>query len=407
MRTVGPLLALVAMRRPLAAALLTVGSALLALVSCSSRSGHPAPGGSLSAAATSVATTSSARPRAKPTPAELAKRHAPIYRFNAWRPSGSSVQNRSEDFFPQSVVHFFDELAAKRARLSTRLGDSGAPGVNEETTLGSSPTIDAKALRGTPRRMAGDEPGTAPVYFHAFEDTRQRVRRADGSGEDLWFVEYWVFYPHDLALVKLAALPFALPIGGHRGDWESTSFAVALVLGPAGAFQRSEVRRGYFNGHGDKLRVERAGIELAREHPAVYVSIGKHASFPEPGEWLDRFGLAPAIEFDELFLGNGLEWPSEGGPLVDLDGPPSNEFSPPSFIAIPSRYADWRDLPGGWGPDPDLGPLSGSPVGPRFARVFGEGDAGALDWSSVKAGARGLTLGAVPRVTPAPVPIRR
>ncbi|MEZ0229141.1 MAG: Vps62-related protein [Planctomycetota bacterium] len=389
------------MKRLVLAALL-----LLTVFACSDRSGGSrgvVPGLSLAVAA---ATTSGSTTR--PTLHDLAKRHAPIYRFNAWQPNDTSAQNRSEDFFPQSVVRYFDELATKKARVATRLASGATPGENAVLPFTGTVKLDRSVIHGVPKRMSGDEPGAAPIYVHAFEDTSRRVRKADGSGEDLLHVEYWLFYPNDLALVSVRGLSGALAFGGHRGDWESTSFAIAALYGPGGAFKGSEVRKGYYNGHGDKHRVARAELELDDEHPAVYVSIGKHASFPEPGKWLDRFGLAPVIGFDEFFLGNGFEWRAEIAPLVNLDGPSSNEFAPPSFIAIPSPFGDWRDFPGGWGSDKSLGPLAGSPVSPRFARVYGLGDAGVKDdWATVRRSSSKLVLGSSPRVVPAPVPIRK
>ncbi len=388
------------MKRLVLAALLVV--TVIACSDRSGRSGSVVPGVSLAVAAPPSSATS---PR--PSFMTLAKWHAPIYRFNAWQPNDSSAQNRNEEFFPQSVVRYFDELAARKARLSTKLASGSRPGENAVVSFSGTVKLDSKWIHGVPQRMSGDEPGKAPVYVHAFEDTSKRVRRPDGSGEDLVYIEFWLFYPKDIALVTIR--PFANPfaMGGHRGDWESTSFAIACVYGTGGAFTRSELRKGYYNGHGDKLRVELADMELHQAHPVVNISAGKHASLPEPGKWLDRFGLAPAIAFDEFFLGNGFEWRAENAPLIDLDGPLSNEFAPPSFIAIPSSFADWRRFPGGWGSDKPLGPLAGSPVSPRFARVFGLGDGGAEDWKDVKRNARKLYLGAVPKVTPTPVPIRR
>src|SRR4051812_33176440 len=65
----------------------------------------PAPVGSAAVGsvvtAATVAQTVSA---AYPTFLELARRHAPLYRFNAYVPgTDDSPQNRSEDFFPMSV----------------------------------------------------------------------------------------------------------------------------------------------------------------------------------------------------------------------------------------------------------------------------------------------------------------
>src|SRR5262249_44507086 len=54
---------------------------------------------------------------------------------------------------------------------------------------------------------------------------------------------------------------------------------------------------------------------LGGTHPAVYVSQGKHASYPEPGEWRDYQRLAPLVEYDDVFHGNGVRvetWKGRG-----------------------------------------------------------------------------------------------
>lgn len=311
------------------------------------------------------------------TTVELARRHAPLWRFNAWIPGDSSPMNKSEDHFPQSVARYFEELASGKARVVTREGRGGPrPGENALRALEGPVSMTADAILGVPRNMAGDAPSEAPLYFHA---TRK--------GE-LTYIEYWVFYPMDRCRVKV--LGITLPLGGHRGDWEGISLALDA---------RGKVVRGYFERHGEKDVCTPDEMRFEGEHPVVYVSQGKHAAYPEPGRWHDVYGFAPLMQFDEFFFGNGCAWRSWETPLVDLDGP-RREFE--------SRFtSDWRDFKGGWGPDKGfLKVLAASPEGPRQHGIYGSLDAGAKKWSEVRK-KRGLDIHAVAPVLPPPVPIRR
>lgn len=266
--------------------------------------------------------------------ATLAERHAPLYRFSAHDPAGPrSDQNRDEEFFPDSVAGF---LAQLEQGLWQRDGQTlqGPPGA----LIHSQPR-----LLGYPSRLAGQPPGSAPVYTHVYP-------LADGRA----VCEYWLFYPYDRADARV--LGVAVPWGDHRGDWEHTAFEVQL--------DPPRLERGYYYGHARCLQVPRADIErVDGEHPVVYVSQGKHASYPRACQLattgMPRFLLA----HDDVANGLGPAWQAWLGPLIDL-----------GERDAPRAGAEWLSYPGRWGPDGfQLGglPIGLSPTGPAVKASWG------------------------------------
>jgi hypothetical protein len=379
----------------------------------------------------SVSAAVSASFVAPPTPDELASRHAPLYRFNAWVAGINSIANRNEDYFPMSVTSYLDQLAAGSVRVVTHEASGATVTVSEMRPLSTKPVIAADKIEGAPWGPVGDVPGTAPVYFHAYEDTKARVRHPDGSGSATWFIEYWLFYGQDVSREKLPFGP-VLDISGHKGDLEHTRFAIQVDLGPGGSFLCSKIVRGYFAAHSWVYLVEPADMELVDDqgqpdprggHPVSYVSVGKHAEYPQAGYWIDNLGLLPFVTHDEIFLGNGVEWTSWRSPLVDLDANNgSPEFAPASFALLldPSLkgMTDWRDYKGTWGDTrpPSLGflnplvalaPFGDSPKGPTHQSDYGKGPRYTKKWADVKRTATRLTLTSYAPVVPAPLPVRK
>ncbi len=413
------------MQRSAAIALVVIAAA------CAPKSSS-GPTGTLSApavvASTLVAASVASTTPAFPKPLEIARRHAPLYRFNAWVHGSTLLANVSEDYFPMSVKEYFDELAAGRVRVAIAEANGPVPGANEVRTF-APPTIEPTRIVGVPENISGDAPGSAPVYCHVYEDKTSRVRNADGSGTDLYYVEFWIFYGRDRSREKLFSRGPVLDLGGHRADWEMIEVAVELDLGPGGAYRTTRVARAFYTGHNDKRSVELQDLELvddsgkrdpAGTHPVVYVSAGKHASFPHAGHWKDIFGLLPEVEHDEVFLGNGARWSSWNGTLHDFWDKNDPEFTPPSFAKLldptlqAQKLTDWRNYDGRFGDDlppviPFLNvklPFADSPRAPTHQTFFGTGAAKAQPWRSV-VGSHGLVLGPVADVVPAPVPVRR
>jgi hypothetical protein len=397
------------------------GAAASVAVSGVTSGSAPTPTGAISSGTTATTTS---RATAPATPADLARLHAPAFRFNAWVPNDSSPHNKSEDYFPMSVARFLDEIASGSARVATKEAEGATPGINEVQSFSSKVVVDEDKIDGYPKLMAGDEPGTSPIYAHVYEDTSRKVKNPDGSGEDYFFIEYWVFYPQDVAKIRVTAL--TLRFGGHRSDWEHLTVGAALVYGPGGAFLRSEVRQGLYYGHNDKFAVEKSELELVDDqgrtdpqgtHVVVYIALGKHAAYPEPGVWRNRFGAPPLVGEDDVFRGNGVEWRAWTTPVHDLEGPPTPEFTPPVFALLLSTklattgLVDWREYKGHWGPDKavPLIPITASPKGPRAKpSEYGSGDKSSDRWSDVKRShASELTLARSPAIVPPPVPRRR
>jgi hypothetical protein len=318
---------------------------------------------------------------------EIARRHAPELRFNAWFPTDDpSPANRTEDFYPASVERF---LKATDALVVVRRSDGPRPALVQRVALAAPPAYRQGTLEGYPPRMLGDPPGEAPIYADVYADP-------DDAGRV--YAEFWSFYAMDQGDARA---PLGIEEeGGHRSDWEH----VALRLRrPRGGGTETSIESAVYYGHEHALFVSREALEVVEgTHPVVYVSQGKHASYPEPGEWRDYLGLAPAVRFDDVFHGNGVRIATWRGEVVDIS----------RARAVRPRWLDWA---GRWGPDDDRflgisyarsspGPWFHRESNDRFARLTGA-------WSAAKALAAGrlrcdrdLKLEA-PRVEP-PAPVR-
>jgi len=292
--------------------------------------------------------------------------------------------NKAEDLFPMSVARYFDDLARGWTRIVTRRSQGTKVGWNEEQKVQRAVSIEKDRIKGVPLDMAGDAPGEAPLYWHAF------------AQDGLLYVEYWVFYPMDRARVKV--LGMKITAGGHRGDWEG----MQVALDAKGA-----VVKAFFDAHGEKRECSPAEMRWEGEHPVVFVSQGKHAAYPEPGLWKDVHRKAPLEQFDEFFLGQGYAWRSWEGQLVDLEGDDAKELAPESMKKLDrTGLKTWVDFAGGWGPDASLLGIGGSPVGPKQHSFWGKGGFRAVKWSDVRK-SPGLEIKDTAALDPPPLPARR
>lgn len=420
----------------------TIPLLLLLLAGCGGGSGDPS-NRSLAAGSTAATTTAGAPGALNPAfGALVARTFAPQLRYNAFHADGNpSRQNRNEDFFPMGVASFLSELQSGSARVLVQSSTGPNPGVSQARAFATRPTLKAKHLEGYPRFMVGDEPGTAPTYVHAYEDVRGRVTNPDGSGALVLHVEYWFFYAYDRAeSVLLQVITTSRDdITGHRADWEHVSFRIEVQLGPGGTFAGGDIEHGTFYGHfggslvsGSELeRVDDAGDDdPTGRHPVVYVAQGKHAAYPEAGEWTGHTVPSWVAIHTDFFRGNGVRLDTWTTPLLDLEDPASapQEFSPPAFTTLVagspgtvSGHTDWTTYAGRWGPDLSLLNVGGvhlgiglSPDGPKVKANYG--DFGGLSklprWRALKASEKELKvykdLGVtIPRVLPAPAPIRQ
>jgi len=374
---------------------------------------------------------------------EVARAFAPQLRFNAYHNDGNgSPQNRHEDYFPMAVSSFLTELASGQARVVVAGSTPTSPGVSEVRSFAQTPVFDAAYLGPYPRRMVGDPPGTAPLYVHLYEDPAGRSLAPDGSGELVVHAEYYVFYGHDRSEARIFGfVPTTgnADVTGHRADWERTAYRLRVRLGPAGAFVGGDIEEGYFYGHQNVFLVPGADLERLDDagqpdpqglHPVVYVAQGKHASYPQAGEWKDGTFPSWLADYTDFFRGNGVWVDGWSVPLVDLEHPAgwARELDPPALQTLlqtspgASSLPDWTFYAGRWGPDltvinhPAVTIRVGlSPSGPKQKSSYGADvrERGTYPrWSDVKAATPRLRvyddLGiTIPRASPVPVPIRR
>ncbi|RME72231.1 MAG: hypothetical protein D6776_09130 [Planctomycetota bacterium] len=316
----------------------------------------------------------------------LAHRFAPQLRYNAYSPQVDAPNNnRNEDFFPGSVDAFLRALVTGRYRVVQRMSVGPEPALVGVLEAGSG-RLERTHLAGYPERMAGAPPGRAPSYVHVY--------RAGQTGDDTrWWCEYWQWYPYDHACARVLGRGGC--VGGHRGDWEHQSFELRVPRG--GGPEAARLVRGVFYGHGWAISLEAARLERVDDegrgtptgtHPVVYVSVGKHASYPYAGELRAYVASRWLVDHDDVFHGNGVWIDTWRAPLVDI--------APPARRAHPERFASeaWRTLVGGrddlppdwlsfrgrWGPDGvagfGLNPVR-SPTGPYAKRCFGDAGASA------------------------------
>lgn len=374
--------------------------------------------------------------------AQLAQSFAPQLRFNAYHDDGNrSAQNRSEDHFPQGVASFFRELESGQVRILLLGSIRNNPALTIQIPYNQSPKFENGRFGDFPKRMVGDVPGQATVYTHLYLDPNSPALNSDGSGDMIVWAEYWLFYPQDRSEAELlTVLPtYAyLDLSGHRGDWEHTTYKLNVRLDQGLTFQDGIIEEAYYSGHGDSFRVLPSELELVDDngqssasarHPVVYVSQGKHASYPQAGEWADHADLPSWLASHvDFFRGNGAIVNTWNSPLADIGDPSSNptEFASPEFLVMTARSPGanaqmqyWTDFRGDWGFDDvritafglNIG-IAGSPSAPNLAGAgFRGAPKDAVSWRDTKAQTPKLKiykdLGiTIPPVIPAPVPVR-
>jgi hypothetical protein len=262
----------------------------------------------------------------------LASRYAPRFRFNAYDPAhpGRS-QNLDERYFPMSVARFLTGLDRGVFMVE------GSAGKGETVQTAKPGRFEHDRVVGFPSRMVGDPLGTAPVYTHVYPL---------GNGDAV--IEYWLFYAYDRA--DASFLGIDVPHGDHRCDWEHTAYRVKL--------DPPRLLEGYYYGHGTCLLVPGEDLELAEAtHPLVYVSQGKHASYPTACRLESTPFPRWFVQHDDQANGRGLSWDSWGSPLIDL-----GERGKPRVVVV-----RWQGFLGRWGEDGVyLGPVGvdSSPTGP-------------------------------------------
>ncbi|HSE80603.1 MAG TPA: hypothetical protein VLA87_02780 [Gaiellaceae bacterium] len=202
---------------------------------------------------------------------------------------------------------------------------------------------------------AADEPGVT-VYGRVTRDDKRIV------------LQYWLFYYDNL--YRYPFLPPGAIWQSHEGDWE----VVTVVL--------SKTRRPLSVGlsaHCSGETLPWSETELRKGHPTVYVALGSHANYFEPGQHPFDPACLPA-QVIAFFEQAGLPLPAD----VAADGPAAGPARPGVEPADIERVSDdspsWIAFPGFWGelqyfnaPPPVGTQVFGtSPVGPAFHAVWQE-----------------------------------
>lgn len=360
----------------------------------------------------------------------LARALAPQYRYNAYVAGSSSVQNKNEDFFPIGVATFLADLAAGRPRVVVQRSRQGVACVSEVRSFTGTMVFGQSNLSTFPADMAGDAPGDAPSYIHVYDDPARRTLYTDGSVERVVALEYWYFYAQDRAeAVIFGRIPTSgsTDFAGHRGDWEHSAYVADVRMDANGAILSARITEGAFYGHGRPFTATRSEMVFVDEHPVIFVSQGKHAGYPQAGEWHDAHFDPALADFTDFFRGNGVWVDAWRAPLLDLAAPAlaPGEFMSREFLDAAARgpltLPDWTAYRGRWGPDrnqlPTLGgliTLGASPTGPKAKRAYGDfaGRGTFTRWSDLKAQNGRLRVYAdtgvtIPRANPVPLPVRR
>jgi hypothetical protein len=274
------------------------------------------------------------------------------------------VFHAGEEFRPTMVESFVRDSNLEAATSETTWAI-----VDPSPTVGGLPTASPPVWRLNQRTCfpvaqplgdlacyvanAADEPGVT-VYGRVARDGKNVV------------LQYWLFY-YD----NLYRYPF-LPVGAvwqsHEGDWE----VVNVVL--------SNAKRPLSVGLSQHCNGETrpwADAALLDGHPTVYVALGSHANYFEPG--LHEFDPAclPA-EVIAFFQQAGLPLPADvaaSGPAI---GPKRLGLTPPTLEQVDDGSPSWIAFPGFWGElqyfnaPPPIGTVvfGTSPVGPAFHAVW-------------------------------------
>ena len=289
-------------------------------------------------------------PAAGSTP-KLLKKFQPVLVFHP-----------GEEFRPTTVESFIrdsDLEAATSPTTWTVVNPSPTPDDLPTSSppvwrLNQQPCFAGAPLGDLPCYVVGasDEPGVT-VYGRVVKDGKSIV------------LQYWLFY-YD----NLYRYPF-LPVGAiwqsHEGDWE----VVNVVL----TNQKRPVAVGLSEHCSGETRAW-AETERRDGHPTVYIALGSHANYFEPGlhEFEQECLPAQVIAF---FQQAGLPLPADVAASGPVAGPKRLGIQPAGIATIAEGSPRWVAFPGFWGeleyfsaPAP-IGtvPFGTSPVGPAFHEV--------------------------------------
>jgi hypothetical protein len=275
----------------------------------------------------------------------LLARHVPIL-----------VLHPAEQFRPVSVAGF---LADSDLLRSTGAGWEKVPGP---------PPAGGAGLRLDQRScLARDGAAATPCYVsaqaaHAGGPVVYGAAFRAASRIDL---QYWIWYPYN---VYSPTVPPGDLWQVHEGDWEAVSVILDLRGVPlvVGLSQHSEGARRAWS------KVKRRGLR-----PIVYVGLGSHANFFEPGAHpLDPRLVDPAlISVIDAY----------GARPVDHAG--NGRVVRPRLVRVTATKPSWMAFAGNWGEDgyvhfPGNEPIlvGAGPLGPAFHEQWRRPVTEVLSW---------------------------
>jgi hypothetical protein len=195
--------------------------------------------------------------------------------------------------------------------------------------------------------------GAPVVYGAAFV----RNRRID--------LQYWIWYPYN---VYSPTVPPGDLWQVHEGDWEAVSVILDLKGNPlvVGVSRHSRGARRAWS------KVRRRGLR-----PLVYVGLGSHANFFEPG----------AHRLDPRFVDPALISVIEAYGARPVDHAGNGRVVRPTLVRVSSTTPSWMAFAGTWGEDgwvhfPGNEPIAAGagPLGPAFHEQWQRPVAEVLSW---------------------------
>jgi hypothetical protein len=282
---------------------------------------------------------------ASPSPAALLARHVPVL-----------VLHPAERFRPVPVDGFLADADLQRKT------PTGWEKVDGPLPVGGADLrLDhrlCRAVEGTAASPCYEQAeaahGAGPVVYGAAFRMKTRI--------DL---QYWVWYPYD-------DYSPTVPAGDlwqvHEGDWEAVSVILDLKGEPLVA--------GYSQ---HRLGQRRAWVKVRKQgsRPVVYVGLGSHAHFFEPGEHpLDPRATEPLLI--SVIRSYGLK---------PVDYAAKGRTLRPRLIRVGARAPTWMAFAGAWGEEgyvhfPGNEPLATglAPLGPAFHDQWRSPVKVALSW---------------------------
>jgi hypothetical protein len=291
--------------------------------------------------------------------------------------ASGSVPNLLKKFQPVLVLHPGEEFRPTSVESFVR--DSSLEAATGPTTwvvVDPSPSADGLPTASPPvwrlnqrACFAGSVLGDLACYVAGAADEPGVTvygRRARDDGAIV--LQYWLFYYDNL--YRYPFLPLGTIWQSHEGDWE----VVNVVL--------SNRKRPLVVGLSQHCTGETrpwAEAELRDGHPAVYVALGSHANYFQPGVHPIDPACLPA-EVIGFFQQAGLALPADVAARGPAIGPKRLGGVRAGIEPVDDASPAWIRFPGFWGEleyfhaPPPIGTVQfgTSPEGPAFHAVWRE-----------------------------------